>query len=762
MKKTILLVVCALLGVLTASAQKLVLKVDGVEQEPIEVWRIDEMKFIPSEPVNLTDTPDTLDFGLSVRWADRNLGAASPKDPGRLIGWGDTTLTNYSTKLQYFPTETALSQISGSQYDVAAVKWDNKWHLPTAEELEELIAACTWTWVNDVENDSVGVVGTLKTDETKTIFLPATGYRSGENDPIELVKGYYWTGSLGQEAQKAKLLNFGEGTLPSVLSEDFRYLGLAMRPVTGPVVMPTGMGTVVVTSKDAMRATVTATLTGDLQDSPEVVVCYATSESSLSKANGRKLQSSEIGQTITINLTGLVQNTTYYVKVYLTTTNGDYESSVVSFTTDKLNTFPVADAVDLGLPSGLKWASWNMGSSSPMDVPDTKYARYGWGDPTGEAHSLNTSDYAISSYGKFQSGNVVDIAGTAYDIATTQWGDGWRLPREADLRELMQQCTFVKGTYTDENNKTYYGMKVTGPNGNYILLPSAGFKNSRGSLIGDKGLCTYWMSTNNNSSSIPVPVLFDTYIDFTTYSGYVYYQVPIRPVYDDGNGSTTPTDPTPTDPTPTDPTPTDPTPTDPTPSDPTPSAGNYVDLGLSVLWADRNVGSSSATAVGSYFRWGETSVPSPEVYSMETYSLYQNGAYVTQGLSTLPAANDAAAAQWGGTWRMPAADEWAELVSGCDWVVENNGFRIYKKGSTKKSESIFLPVSGYKTMDKGVVTIYNDDYCKYWSSTLNSNVNYEGSEAHAFSATPNSTTKSPWSSARRYRGMPIRPVMPKN
>ena len=766
MKKTILLVVCALLGVLTASAQKLVLKVDGVEQTPIEVWRIDEMKFIPSEPVNLTDTPDTLDFGLSVRWADRNLGAASPKDPGCLIGWGDTTLTNYSTKLQYFPTETVPSQISGDKdtYDVAAWKWNAKWHMPTEAEMNELIAACNWTWVNDVVNDSVGVVGKWKEDETKTIFFPATGYRRGEADPAEVAKGYYWTGSIAtNNTEYARYLSFFESsessaTLSVMDQTDLelkRFIGMAIRPVTGPVVIPTGMGTVEVTSKDALRATVKATLTGDLKDAQLVVVSFGTSESSLTYGetdDASHKKADKVASEVTINLTGLTQNTTYYVKVYVKTDNGRLESSVVSFTTDKLNTFPVADAVDLGLPSGVKWASWNMGSSSPMDVPDTKYARYGWGDPTGEVHSLYADDYAISYNSDFKAGKVIDIAGTQYDIATKQWGDGWRLPRKADFDELLKYCTFTDGTFTDENGKQYAGIKITGKNNKYILLPAAGFKNSRGNSVGEGSLCTYWMSTNKNNTSVPVPIIFPSFIDYTSYSGPVYYQVPIRPIYDDGSGSTTPTDPTPTDPTPT-----DPTPTDPTPSDPTPSSGNYVDLGLSVLWADRNVGSNSETAVGSYIRWGETSVPNPEDYSQDSYSFYQNNAYIIAGLQPLPSANDAASTQWGGTWRTPTFAEWGDLINYCDWVAEGNGFRIYKKNSTNKSESIYLPVTGYKVQDKGATATMSRNFCCYWSSTLSTTVQYEGSRAFMFMGRP-SDKYQVMSADFRYEGMPIRPV----
>ncbi len=153
---------------------------------------------------------------------------------------------------------------------------------------------------------------------------------------------------------------------------------------------------------------------------------------------------------------------------------------------------------------------------------------------------------------------------------------------------------------------SHYGIKFIGPNGRSILLPAAGLRNSKGKLIADNELCTYWMSTNLNSTDVPVAILLETYLDATSYRGPVYYQIPIRPVYEETSGSSSgngggesgQTQPE------------------------TSSAGNAVDLGLSVLWADRNVGSSSATAVGSYIRWGETNIPNPEDYSQDSYSLY--------------------------------------------------------------------------------------------------------------------------------------------
>lgn len=745
MKKTLILVVCALLGVLTASAQQRMVRVytdKGVEKkDTIEVWRIDQISFIADTVATLTDTPDTLDFGLSVRWADRNLGAASPKDPGRLIGWGDTTLTNYSKKLQYFPIENGLNgnylnNIYGTQYDVAAKKWDDKWHMPSQAEMQELIDACEWTWVN-VDNDSVGFVGTLKTDETKTIFLPVTGYREGESINEELkANGYYWTGSLGETSNAWGMTFVSTSEKPS-LSKYLRYLGLAIRPVTGKMKVPTQIGTVTTTSVEAQKATVTATLTGDLDDVQKIVVNYGTSSNNLSGS----VEAAEIAGTVVIKLTGLTQNTTYYVKLSVVTDNGTRVSDVFDFTTESLPLFPKPDApVDLGLPSGVKWSPWNMGSSSAMDVPNTQYARYGWGDPTGEVHTQSTNDYVVSQNSNFNSG--IDIAGTQYDIARVKWGNGWRLPRKADFDELISNCTCTLGTYQDENNKSHIGMRlVSKKNGNSILLPAAGFKNSKGVLIDDNDALVYWISTNSGGSSIKVPVLFTNYVNYNM-NGAIYYQVPIRPVYDEsgstsGSGQGSQGSGTET------------------------SEGKKakaVDLGLSVDWADSNVGSAgSPNGVGSYICWGEISSSS---YSQSNYSLYQNNAYVVEGLQPLPADKDAATVLWGGAWRIPTMGEWGELMNNCIWE-ENpngNGYRIYKKdGQGNKITTVYidLPISGYKNGSSSP----NTDYCNYWTSTLNTQVDFHGEKAYSFMGKPGGTS-SIWTSSRYY-GLPIRPVKSK-
>ena len=134
--------------------------------------------------------------------------------------------------------------------------------------------------------------------------------------------------------------------------------------------------------------------------------------------------------------------------------------------------------VDLGLPSGLKWATCNVGASSPEEYGDY----YAWGEI--ETKSEYSEDNS-KTYGKSMS----DISGNVtYDVARAKWGGSWRLPTKKELEELESKC---KLEWVTINGKK--GYKVTGPNGNSIFLPAAGARD--GSLLcnaGERGY--YWSS----------------------------------------------------------------------------------------------------------------------------------------------------------------------------------------------------------------------------------------------------------------------------
>ncbi|MBQ5370375.1 MAG: T9SS C-terminal target domain-containing protein, partial [Bacteroidaceae bacterium] len=115
----------------------------------------------------------------------------------------------------------------------------------------------------------------------------------------------------------------------------------------------------------------------------------------------------------------------------------------------------------------------------------------------------------------------------------------------------------------------------------------------------------------------------------------------------------------------------------------------YVDLGLSVKWATCNVGADSPEDYGDYFAWGETSPKS--TYDWSTYK-WCKGAYdnltkynTNSGFGTvdnknqLDLSDDAARANWGGSWRMPTDEEFIELGEKCSWKrTTQNGVKGYK------------------------------------------------------------------------------------
>ena len=183
------------------------------------------------------------------------------------------------------------------------------------------------------------------------------------------------------------------------------------------------------------------------------------------------------------------------------------------------------DWVDLGLPSGLKWATCNVGASSPEEYGNY----YAWGE-TEPAPGNNYSEANCEAYGlsisELQSQGIIDgdhILTPSHDAARDNWGGTWRLPTEAEMEELIDNCTWK---WTTQNGVK--GYKVTGPNGNSIFLPAAGY---RGGLslyyAGEDG--NYWSSTPNESHSSGAYLSFGSSHQ-GAYWFYRYYGRSVRPV----------------------------------------------------------------------------------------------------------------------------------------------------------------------------------------------------------------------------------------
>ena len=173
--------------------------------------------------------------------------------------------------------------------------------------------------------------------------------------------------------------------------------------------------------------------------------------------------------------------------------------------------------VDLGLPSGILWAAYNVGATSPEEYG----GYYAWGE-TEEKSSYTEENYKFynSSTGEYDRIGL-EISGTSYDVAHVRWGEGARMPSRTDLQELVSNCTFVHGTY---NGVT--GNYVTGPNGKSIFFPFAGRKYSSG-LNNEK--CYYSFFWSGTDSGLPYILLcFENYCQ--CYNHNRYEGLSVRPV----------------------------------------------------------------------------------------------------------------------------------------------------------------------------------------------------------------------------------------
>lgn len=135
----------------------------------------------------------------------------------------------------------------------------------------------------------------------------------------------------------------------------------------------------------------------------------------------------------------------------------------------------------------------------------------------------------------------------------------------------------------------------------------------------------------------------------------------------------------------------------------------YVDLGLSIKWATCNIGANTPQEPGDYYAWGETTTKSTYYASNCTTWKVDIG-----DISDAPQ-YDAAATNWGGSWRMPTLIEFNELQEKCSWVwTSKGGINGYEVTSKINGNSIFLPAAGYRA-EKSLES--NGVRGMYWVST---------------------------------------------
>ena len=186
---------------------------------------------------------EAVDLGLSVKWANMNVGASTPEGYGDFFAWGETTPKNtYNLSAYKWSKGTKKSLFkycTDSEYgmvddktvlepsdDAATAQWGSSWRMPTAEEFDELCDSCSWAWTT--QNDVNGYLVTGPSGNS--IFLPAAGCRYDKGSYYVGTYGYYWTSSVvAAHPNCARYLFFkAEGTDRLIYDRDS---GRTVRPV---------------------------------------------------------------------------------------------------------------------------------------------------------------------------------------------------------------------------------------------------------------------------------------------------------------------------------------------------------------------------------------------------------------------------------------------------------------------------------------------------------------------------------------------------
>lgn len=165
-----------------------------------------------------------MNLGLSVRWANMNVGASAPEEYGDYFAWGETDTKRYygyyssykhfdnkvyrKYNYYHFSGSTVDSLVTLRKEDDAATKiMGRKWRMPTADEVYELFAKCTFTEAK--VNGARGFLVANKSGIGDTIFLPFTGFKYyGNYRSYPATIGYYWTSTLiGKEVYNKALMD---------------------------------------------------------------------------------------------------------------------------------------------------------------------------------------------------------------------------------------------------------------------------------------------------------------------------------------------------------------------------------------------------------------------------------------------------------------------------------------------------------------------------------------------------------------------------
>ena len=368
--------------------------------------------------------------------------------------------------------------------------------------------------------------------------------------------------------------------------------------------------------------------------------------------------------------------------------------------TCSVTVLPNATSVDMG--DGNRWATKNVGA----DKTEEYGGYFAWGETqTKESYNWSTYKYGtgFDNITKYNTTDGKTVLEAGDDAAKVNMGSNWRMATDDEWTWLRKNCTW---TWCLMNGVT--GIVVTsriiGYESSALFLPAAGWSVDQ-HINGEGTNGSYWSSTHlgtvdgtSYDAEFTSSNLFR--VNATRYAGRS-----VRAVRADIN--------------------------------PNPegfiNGHEYVEMGDGLKWATVNVGATTPQGYGDYFAWGETAAKSD--YSWDTYFDTTDGGatftkYVKDGKTVLDPEDDAARANWGGSWRMPTNAEWTALKDAANftwtWTDDYEGTGIAGRIVTSKvsgyeGNSIFLPAAGLRDGAGWYLDYEPGSNGDYWSSTLNEN-----------------------------------------
>ena len=266
---------------------------------------------------------------------------------------------------------------------------------------------------------------------------------------------------------------------------------------------------------------------------PEVGICFSDVNETPTIADDKIKKGSSLTE-YSFSINGLDAGTTYYYRAYVKVSDAVYYGDVMRQTTSGTKPAIVNGHkfVDLGLPSGLLWATCNVGAETATDVGNY----YAWGET--EPQSSNTYSWSSYKYGidnltkKYNSSDQKTTLEKDDDAAAVNWGDSCRMPTSDEFDELLssENCTWTQTSMTTSDGSSVKGYQVTSvKNGNSIFLPISGCRYD-GKLSNHDSNGYYWSSTRSSDNSSNAYYLYFFSSLYKQDYDSRYYGYTVRPV----------------------------------------------------------------------------------------------------------------------------------------------------------------------------------------------------------------------------------------